>query len=81
MKRTKWIFIGWLVCLTAQAASFDCAKAQSKVEHLICDNPEISKLDEELNAAHVWDGKKNRTPSLFRYATTVCADQCRGKRA
>ena len=33
---------------TAQAASFDCAKAQSKVEHLICDNPEISKLDSKL---------------------------------
>lgn len=38
--------------LSAQAASFDCAKAQSKVEHLICDNAEISKLDEELNTAY-----------------------------
>jgi uncharacterized protein len=36
----------------AQAASFDCAKAQSKVEHLICDNPEISKLDEEIGKAY-----------------------------
>jgi len=52
MKRAKWIFIGWLVFLTAQGASFDCAQAQSKVEHLICDNTEISKLDEELNAAY-----------------------------
>ena len=32
----------------AQAASFDCKKAQSKMEKAICDNPKISKLDEEL---------------------------------
>lgn len=45
--------MGWLVFgIIAQAASFDCAKAQSKVEHLICDNAEISKLDEELSAAY-----------------------------
>ncbi len=53
MKRMTWVVLGWLVLsVTAQAASFDCAKAQSIVEHLICDNPEISKLDEELNAAY-----------------------------
>ncbi len=39
---------GLLVTLPVQAASFDCAKATSKVEHMICDDPEISKLDEEL---------------------------------
>jgi len=37
---------------TAWAASFDCGKAQSKVEHLICDNAEISKLDDELSVAY-----------------------------
>jgi|WetSurMetagenome_2_1015567.scaffolds.fasta_scaffold00965_8 uncharacterized protein YecT (DUF1311 family) len=53
MKRTTWIVIGWMALgITAQAASFDCAKAQSKVEHLICDNTEISKLDEELSSAY-----------------------------
>jgi|GEM_PF-5406898 len=46
--------LGLLLMITAsaQAASFDCKKAQSKVEHLICDNPEISKLDEELSVAY-----------------------------
>jgi uncharacterized protein len=45
--------IGLLVlALTAQGASFDCAKAGTKVEHLICDNPEISKLDDELDAQY-----------------------------
>ena len=34
-------------CAT-HAASFDCKKAQSKMEKAICDNPKLSKLDEEL---------------------------------
>lgn len=47
------VLYGCLVLtLSAHAASFDCAKAQTKVEHLICDNPEISKLDEELAASY-----------------------------
>jgi uncharacterized protein YecT (DUF1311 family) len=41
-----------LFALSAHAASFDCAKARTKVEHIICDTPEISKLDDELNTAY-----------------------------
>lgn len=49
MKRMAWIVVGWLVLGgMAQAASFDCGKARTKVEKLICDNAEISKLDDEL---------------------------------
>ena len=47
----KYLVLGLLLfALTcgAQAASFDCKKAQSKIEKAICDNPKISKLDEEL---------------------------------
>lgn len=41
--------LGLLVlALPAQAASFDCAKAGTKVEKLICGDVELSKLDEEL---------------------------------
>ncbi len=50
-----WAVLG-LVCLalapSAQAASFDCAKAGTKVEKLICADAELSKLDEELNVAY-----------------------------
>jgi uncharacterized protein len=34
------------------AASFDCAKAQSKVEKLICGNPAISELDGRLGKVY-----------------------------
>lgn len=30
-----------------QAASFNCAKAATPTEHAICDNPQLSKLDEQ----------------------------------
>ena len=53
MKRTTLIALAGLALAgNAHAASFDCTKAQSKVEHLVCDNPELSKLDDDLNAAY-----------------------------
>src|SRR5450631_543381 len=53
MKQMTWIALGWLsLTTTVQAASFDCAKAQTKVEHFICDNPSISKIDDDLSKAY-----------------------------
>lgn len=46
------MFAGLVLAATAQAASFDCGKAGTKVEKLICADAELSKLDEELNAAY-----------------------------
>ncbi|WP_421726428.1 lysozyme inhibitor LprI family protein [Bauldia sp.] len=37
----------WLVPGAAHAASFDCAKAATPTEHAICDNPQLSSLDEQ----------------------------------
>jgi len=34
------------------APSFDCAKASTRVERMICDNPRIAELDSELAAAY-----------------------------
>lgn len=45
-------FVLLAVATSTQAASFDCAKASTKVEHIICDTPEISKLDDELAQAY-----------------------------
>ncbi|WBS03025.1 lysozyme inhibitor LprI family protein [Pseudoduganella sp. SL102] len=42
----------FLLCGTAAAASFDCARAASRLEKLICANPELSAQDETLNAAY-----------------------------
>jgi uncharacterized protein len=48
MKCLLYLFGALAISLQSLAASFDCAKAGTKVEHMICDNPELSKLDEEL---------------------------------
>lgn len=53
MKRQIWIVLGWLVLIApVQAASFDCAKAASKIEKLICGDDELSKLDEALSKTY-----------------------------
>ena len=35
---------------TANAVSFDCSKAKSYSEKLICSNSELSELDDKLNS-------------------------------
>jgi len=51
--RVGAMLLVWMaMVVSAQGASFDCAKAGTKVEQAICDNPEISKLDEELAASY-----------------------------
>lgn len=56
IKRSVWFVVALLGCLMwelpAHAASFDCGKATTKVEKLICSDAAISKLDEELAAAY-----------------------------
>jgi len=34
---------------TDRSASFDCANAQSKAEHLVCDKPKLSEMDNKLD--------------------------------
>lgn len=53
MSKSLLIVLAWLMLTTsAQGASFDCKKARTKVEKLICASAELSKLDEELDAAY-----------------------------
>lgn len=50
MKHIAWFVMGWFGLLaTAEAASFDCTKAKTKIESLICGDDELSKLDETLS--------------------------------
>lgn len=53
MKQITWIVLGWLTLSSmAQAASFDCGKASSNIEKLICSDQELSKLDDDLGSAY-----------------------------
>jgi cytohesin len=53
MRLEPWIIFGGLmVSFSAHAASFNCAKAATKIEKMICADSSLSKIDEELNAAY-----------------------------
>ncbi|MBT3217972.1 MAG: DUF1311 domain-containing protein [Proteobacteria bacterium] len=45
----SFVLVLWSVSFT-WAASFDCAKAATPVEKLVCDSPELSQLDDDLGA-------------------------------
>jgi uncharacterized protein len=52
MRFIKILFVaGLLGSAAVQAASFDCNKARSRVEKLICSQPQLGELDERLSAA------------------------------
>jgi uncharacterized protein len=48
----KIFFFLTLILTFTFPASFDCKKATTEVEKLICSNEELSQLDEELNKAY-----------------------------
>jgi len=65
IKRRVWVVLLLFGCLaiaqTTQAASFDCGKATTNIDKMICADAALSKLDEELNAAYkaaLQDGKQ-----------------------
>lgn len=52
--------------LAAGAASFDCSKARSYSEKLICSDPELSKLDEDLGTVYRAAKKRTGNSKAFR---------------
>jgi len=53
MKQISWIVLGWMLLLTpAHAASFDCSKANTNIERMICNNQELSDLDSRMDKAY-----------------------------
>lgn len=46
------LLLSFVISWTAHAASFDCQKASTRIENLICTDTELSILDEELSNAY-----------------------------
>ncbi len=55
-------------CLGASAASFDCSKARSKSERLVCGDPRLSALDERLAALAAAGKKRAVSPRAYQRA-------------
>ena len=50
----------------SDAASFDCDKAQTEVEKLICKNHELSELDEDLSVSYSTAYKSYKKPNKLK---------------
>ncbi len=67
MKYIHLIFaVMLLTANTSCAASYDCAKAGTKVEKMICADAELSKLDDNLSAAYSKALKESSDPSTLK---------------
>lgn len=71
MKRILLTVVGSIALTSAQATSFDCAKAASGVEKLICGSAKLSELDDALDKAY----KEGRTNSSHDEAKRLVSDQ------
>lgn len=53
MKLFTCVLLAYLALMTTvQAASFDCTKASTKIEKMICRDAELSKFDDDLALAY-----------------------------
>lgn len=66
MKRLALGIIVSLTCMSGFAASFDCAKARSASERIVCDDMELSETDERLAAMVVAAKKRAANPRAFQ---------------
>lgn len=55
-------------CLSASAASFDCTKARSKSERLVCGDPRLSALDDRLAALAAAGKQRATSPRAYQRA-------------
>lgn len=68
MKKLVLVIVCWFYFVVpAQAASFDCSKAASKIEKIICGDGELSQLDEAMSNAY----KQTLERSDYRYSATT----------
>lgn len=66
MKSSNLVLYLFLLINNAEAASFDCAKAKSTPEKLICSNQELSLLDDNLKVVFESAKAKSKDLTLFK---------------
>jgi uncharacterized protein YecT (DUF1311 family) len=65
MKRSWWLLALALATGPAAAAGFDCAKAGTRVERMICAQPALSALDDQLGKAYDAARRSGHRPTLL----------------
>ena len=74
---------GLLLATAAEAAGFDCAKAGSADEKIVCGDSELSRLDELFNERYAAQKKASAGDNLVHAARNFLADRrdCGGDRS
>ena len=68
MKQIVWVIAGCFVLLgTTHAVSFDCSKATTKIEKIICSDNELSKLDDQLSSTYKTSLQVERDADAIRH--------------
>ena len=62
LQKNIFIFVLMAISTGTQSASFDCQKARSVTEKLICQDEELSRLDEELASIYKNSISKSEFP-------------------
>jgi uncharacterized protein len=76
---TLILFLPLIHVLPAHSASFDCNKAVTDVERMICSNAELSNLDEELMTVYVQALVVAREPVIIKNKQRVWLRNIRNK--
>lgn len=69
MKQIAWIIFASLAIITsAHSTGFDCEKAKSKIEKLICSDDDLPTLDDDLNSSYKMATKDKSQANAIRLA-------------
>ncbi len=66
-------------CITLDAASFDCSKAETFVEMSICNDPELSRLDDKLSEAYKAAKAEVANPEMLKKEQILWLKEVRNK--
>jgi|GEM_PF-1279840 len=65
LNRFQTALLSTLMVSSSYAASFDCRKASTEVEKMICSDSQLSHLDEDLHSAYK-NAQKHKDPQLLK---------------
>lgn len=76
-----FVFLLFISAAYGEEASFDCSKAQSKVEHMICSSPDLSDMDDTMAFSYLIASAESKSIDMQHLAQQQSAwlkerDQC-----
>jgi uncharacterized protein YecT (DUF1311 family) len=79
-----FVFLLFISAAYGEEASFDCSKAQSKVEHMICSSPDLSNMDDAMAFSYLIASAESKSADMRQLAQQQSAwlkerDSCKNE--